>query len=127
MKEYDIVLIEGNEYIEVDRINIEDNIYVYLTELSNPDNFIIRKYLEVDGEEYFEGLESNNEFDKVLTYFLKKHKSHHIILLALSQNSLFYERLISFFPFPNKKTRIQTKISKLEINNKKLICGNFCK
>ena len=51
MKEYDIVLIEGNEYIEVDRINIEDNIYVYLTELSNPDNFIIRKYLEVDGEE----------------------------------------------------------------------------
>ena len=74
MKDYDIFLIEGNEYIEVDRINIEDNIYVYLTELSNPDNFIIRKYLEVDGEEYFEGLESNNEFDKVLTYFLKKHK-----------------------------------------------------
>ena len=74
MKEYDIVLIEGNEYIEVDRINIEDNIYVYLTELSNPDNFIIRKYLEVDGEEYFEGLESNNEYVTVLTYFLKKHK-----------------------------------------------------
>lgn len=74
MKEYDIVLIEGNEYIEIDRINIENNTYVYLTELSNPDNFIIKKYLEVDGEEYFEGLESDNEFDKVLTYFLKKHK-----------------------------------------------------
>lgn len=74
MREYDIVLIEGTEYIEVDRINIEDNVYVYLSEVNNPDNFIIKKYLVVDGEEYFEGLESDNEFDKVLTYFLKKHK-----------------------------------------------------
>lgn len=75
MKEYDVVSIEGIEYIQVDKIEIEGNIYVFLSEVNNIDNFIIKKYIVDDGKEYFEGLESNNEFDKVLTYFLKKHKN----------------------------------------------------
>ena len=75
MKEYDVVSIEGIEYIQVDKIEIEGNIYVFLSEVNNIDNFIIKKYIVDDGKEYFEGLENNNEFDKVLTYFLKKHKN----------------------------------------------------
>lgn len=74
MKEYDVVLIDDNEFIEIDRVNIDNNVYVYLSQLDNSENFIIQKYVVIDGEEYFEGLESDNEFDKVLTYFLKKHK-----------------------------------------------------
>ena len=71
MEEVEVVTLEDDkDYIIVD--TIDD--YVYLVNEEQPDEFCIRK-IEKEGEdEYFVGLNSEAEFDKMLLEFTKKHK-----------------------------------------------------
>lgn len=69
----DAIEEDGITYVIVDTINIKDNDYVYLSEINNPKNFCIRKVVKENNEEYYDGLDNNNEFDLALLEFTKKH------------------------------------------------------
>ena len=69
--EVNVIEIDGVEYSELMQLPLDGNVYVYLSDLDNPDNFIIHKLIEEDGEEYIVGLESKEEFDKALMHFSK--------------------------------------------------------
>jgi len=69
-KEYEVIKLEdGLEYAIVYQINP----YVYLANINNPKDVLIRKMVEEkNGDIYFEGLDSDSEFDKALLMFLKE-------------------------------------------------------
>ena len=70
--EVNVVEIDGVEYSEVMRLPLDGSVYVYLSDLEDPENFMIRKLTEEDGETYLIGLDSREEFDKALIHFSKK-------------------------------------------------------
>ena len=71
MKEMDFVTLEDDtNYIIIDKI---DN-YVYLTKEEEKDFFAIRKVEFENEDEYFCGLDSDEEFDKALALFTNKYK-----------------------------------------------------
>ena len=73
-KEYNVITLEDNiEYTEIDRIEDNNNIYVVLSDLENPENFCIRKLINENNEEFIIGLDSKEEFDKVLKIFTEKY------------------------------------------------------
>lgn len=61
---------DGKEYIEYDQIKINGNIYAYLFNEADNNDYMIRKIV---GDNY-EALKDDKEFELALTYFLKKHK-----------------------------------------------------
>lgn len=67
-----VTLDDGNTYIIVEQINIDNIKYVYLTNENNEKDFCIRKSIIENGEEFLVGLDSVDEFQKVLLCFLKK-------------------------------------------------------
>ena len=69
--EVNVVEIDGTEYSELMQLQFDGNTYVYLSDLDNPDNFIIHKLVIEAGEEYLIGLDSKEEFDKALLRFSK--------------------------------------------------------
>lgn len=69
--EVNVITIDGIEYTEVMRLPLDGNIYVYLSDLDNPDNFFIHKLIEEDGKTYIIGLDSKEEFDRALLHFNK--------------------------------------------------------
>ena len=73
-KECNVVTLEDNiEYTEVDRIEYNNNHYVFLSDLENPENFCIRKLINQDNEQYIIGLDTKEEFDNILNLFTKKY------------------------------------------------------
>jgi len=73
-KECNVITLENNiEYTEVDRIHYNDNTYIYLSNLDNPDDFCIRKIIKENDEEFIIGINSNKEIDKALELFMKKY------------------------------------------------------
>lgn len=73
-KEFDIITLENNlDYYEIDNINYNNNNYVFLSEVNNPENFCIRKIKEKNNEEYIIGLDSEEEFDTILKLFTEKY------------------------------------------------------
>lgn len=76
IKDYDSVTLEdGEEYIILDEIDIDDDRYVYLSNENGNHKFKIRKTKMVGNIEMFVGLDSDDEFDKAMLYFIKKHKN----------------------------------------------------
>lgn len=75
MVDYDVVLIGDKKYIEIDRIDVDSNTFVYLVEIEVSNHFVIRKYVKIGDKEYFDGLENDKEYDIALSHFLKKHKN----------------------------------------------------
>ena len=75
MVDYDVVLIGDKKYIEIDRIDVDSNTFVYLVEIEESNHFVIRKYVKISDKEYFDGLENDKEYDIALSHFLKKHKN----------------------------------------------------
>ena len=74
-KEYEYLTLEdGNEYMIIDEIEIDDINYVYLSNGENNENFRVRKNKKVGNIEMLVGLDSDQEFDKAMPYFVKKHK-----------------------------------------------------
>lgn len=67
--------IDGKEYIELDTVEVNNSKYVYLVSTNDDKDFLINKIVIDNGKEYYEGLESNEEFQIVLLNFIKKNKS----------------------------------------------------
>lgn len=67
--------IDGKEYIELDAVEVSNSKYVYLVSTNDDKDFLINKIVIDNGKEYYEGLESNEEFQIVLLNFIKKNKS----------------------------------------------------
>ena len=74
MKEYNVVTLEdGNEYIEIDKINDNGYTYLVLSNSNNPNDFCIRKLVVEEGKEYIIGLNGDEEFDRIYEIFSKKY------------------------------------------------------
>ncbi len=67
--------IDGKEYIELDTVEVNGSKYVYLVSTNGDKDFLINKIVVDNGKEYYEGLESNEEFQIVLLNFIKKNKN----------------------------------------------------
>ena len=67
--------IDGKEYIELDTVEVKGSKYVYLVSTNVDKDFLINKIVLDNGKEYYESLESNEEFQIVLLNFIKKNKS----------------------------------------------------
>lgn len=73
-KECNVIILEDNiEYTEVDKIEYNNNTYIFLSNLENPENFCIRKLIKENNEEYIVGIDSKEEFDNVLNLFTQKY------------------------------------------------------
>lgn len=72
-KEYYTITIDNVKYSEVDTITYNNNNYVFFADLDNPENFCIRKLVKENEEEFFEGLNSKEEFDTLLNLFMQKY------------------------------------------------------
>lgn len=73
-KEYNIVTLEDNlEYAELETVLHNNNEYILLSELNNPENFCIRKIKIKNNEEYIVGLDSDEEFDTILKLLTEKY------------------------------------------------------
>ncbi len=67
--------IDGKEYIELDTVEVKGSKYVYLVSTNDDKDFLINKIVLDNGKEYYESLESNEEFQIALLNFIKKNKS----------------------------------------------------
>ncbi len=71
-KEYNVVVLEdGTEYAEINKINLNEKTYLLLVNLKNDNDFCIRRLINENGEEVLIGLDSKEEFDQILNIFLK--------------------------------------------------------
>lgn len=68
-------IIDGKKYIEIDKIDMKNNTYVFLSNSLDDTDFLIRKLVSRDGKIFYEGLDSEEEFDNALIYFVKKHEN----------------------------------------------------
>ncbi len=71
-----IKLEDGLEYMVLDEIDSGSTTYVYLTNVSDEEDFCIRKVNNEKNSELLVGLDSNEEFDKALLIFDKKHRKN---------------------------------------------------
>lgn len=67
-----VTLSDGITYIIVDEIKLEDKKFVYLTNENDVKDFCIKKSIIENDEEFFVGLDSDEEFDQAMLYFAKK-------------------------------------------------------
>ena len=74
-KECNIVTLNGIEYTEIRRINNDGNTYVVLTNISNPEDFCIKKLITEDGVDYINGLDNEAEFNKVVDLLVDDFKN----------------------------------------------------
>lgn len=69
-----IELEDGITYAIIDEMEIENERYVYLVNVSKEEDFCIRKKISIQNQEAL--IEINeNEFDKALLSFTKKHQN----------------------------------------------------
>lgn len=74
MKELDTIKLEdGLIYVIVETIEIDNNKYVYLTNIEDEKDFCIRKIIIENNEEILIGLDSEEEFNKALSYLQEKY------------------------------------------------------
>lgn len=69
-----MILENGVEYTEVDSLIYNNNKYVLLSNIKNVKDSCIRKIIFEDNEEYIYRLDDDNEFDIVLSLFVKKNE-----------------------------------------------------
>ena len=60
--------IDGEEYLILKEFNVKGTTYVHLVNANDPEDFMYRKIVVEDGEEYLYGLDSDAEFDMVIAY-----------------------------------------------------------
>lgn len=66
------VILNDIEYMIVDTINIDDSLYAMLISVNDEKDFCFKKIVVKDDKEYFSGLASKEEFEKVLLKFTEK-------------------------------------------------------
>lgn len=69
-----ITLEDGLQYMVLDEIDFNNNTYVYLSNVEDPEDFCIRKVENDKNEELLVGLDSNEEFDKALLLYTEKNQ-----------------------------------------------------
>lgn len=76
MEEIDVNVtnINGKDYIEVDTIDVNGIKYVYLSNENDDKDYLILKVISGNGKEFYDKIESDEEFELVLLNFTKKHK-----------------------------------------------------
>lgn len=68
-----IITLENNiDYIEVDKIQFNNNNYIFLSNIDNDKDFTIRKLAKENNEEYLLKLNNQEEFDQILKLFIDK-------------------------------------------------------
>ena len=70
-----IKLEDGIEYMVLDEIDLDNNTYVYLTNVDDEEDFCIRKVDNTKNDSMLVGLDNDNEFDTILDMFLEKNKT----------------------------------------------------
>lgn len=66
--EVEAIEIDGVDYIILREFNVKGSTYFHLMNENDPMDFMYRKLLIEDGEEYIVGLDSDAEFDLVFAY-----------------------------------------------------------
>ncbi len=66
-----VTLNDGLEYVIVDEISSNGNVYVYLSNVDNPDKFCIRKKIYNNELHLLVGLDNDEEFDFALKLYSK--------------------------------------------------------
>lgn len=69
-----VKLEDGIEYMILDEIDSDVNTYVYLTNIEDEEDFCIRKVDNSRNSQLLVGLDNDEEFDKALLLFTKKHQ-----------------------------------------------------
>ncbi len=62
--------LDNEKYMIIKRKKIENQNYVLISNINNPKDFAIRKEIIKNGQELVVELSSEEEFDKVLPYFV---------------------------------------------------------
>ncbi len=70
-----VTLEDGINYVIIDEIDNNDITYVYLTNEDNERDFCIRKCDKLNNHQILNGLDSDDEFDKALLLYTKKHQN----------------------------------------------------
>ena len=70
-----IVLENGVEYTEIDRLSYNNIEYLLLSNIKNVKDSCIRKVEIENNEEYISRLSDENEFEIVLNLFMEKNKA----------------------------------------------------
>ena len=73
MEDVVIYNINGKEYLLSDQISLKNNTYLYLGNIKNARDILLRKIVIDHGEEYVVRLDSD-EFDEVMAAFHKKYE-----------------------------------------------------
>lgn len=66
-----IVLEDNIEYAIIKEMIIDGTLYTLLANINDEKDICFRKTITEDNEEYFVGLDNEEELQKVLTYFSK--------------------------------------------------------
>ncbi len=72
-KDYNVVILDGVEYTEIDRLKHNNNSYILLSNLDNPRDFCIKKVIIDNNEEYAVQLDSEEEFRDILNLIALKY------------------------------------------------------
>ena len=70
-----MILENGVEYTEIDSLVYNNNKYILLSNIKNVKDSCIRKITIENNEEYICRLDDDNEFDIILSLFVKKNEA----------------------------------------------------
>ena len=71
--ECNVITINNIEYTEIDKINYNNNTYIFLANIDNPSDYMIRKLTIKNNEEYLSALSNEEEFKDLLNIFKNKY------------------------------------------------------
>lgn len=71
MEELEILTIEDKDYAVIERINNNNNTYVYVTNVDDETDFFVRK----EQNDTLLALDNEEELNKALELFAKKHEN----------------------------------------------------
>jgi len=70
-----VILENEKEYYVVDKIESDNNFYIYLSNIDDPKDFVARKEIEEDGKTFLVGLDDRDEASFALGLFIEKHQN----------------------------------------------------
>lgn len=69
------VFDDGSEFVEIDWINYNGNLYSILSLINNPDDFCVKKIINENGKDCILALDSKEEVETILEIFKNKYSS----------------------------------------------------
>ena len=71
-----IKLEDGNDYVVVDKIDLQGKSYVFLTNVKDMEDFCVRKEIEENEEIFLVGLETELEYEEAMKLFVEKNNKN---------------------------------------------------